>query len=55
MLTQVQQRAFSRERELMFGTDTPAKSSKYHKGLFHGLKHAQRKKRCFSNKYRIET
>ena len=38
-----------------FGTDTPAKSSRYHLGLFHGKTHAQRKKRVFSMKYRIET
>ena len=51
----VQARMFSAERQRMFGTDTPAKSNRYHKGLFHGLTHSQRKKRCFSNKYRIET
>ncbi len=39
----------------MFGTDTPAKSGKYQKGLFHGKKHGQRLQRCFSMKYSLIT
>ena len=41
--------------KLQFGTDSPAYSNRYHRGLFHGVTHAQRKKRVFSMKYRIET
>jgi len=41
--------------KLMFRTDSPAYSKKYHLGLFHGKTHHQRKKRVFSMKYRIET
>lgn len=47
--------AFSSQARLMFGTDTPAQSNRYHRGLFHGKTHGQRKKRVFSMKYRIET
>ena len=46
---------FSSMAKLKFGTDNPAYSNKYHRGLFHGKTHAQRKKRVFSMKYRIET
>jgi len=55
LLFQMQAKAFSAERDRMFGTDSPAKSNRYHLGLFHGKTHAQRKKRCFSNKFRLET
>jgi large subunit ribosomal protein L28 len=46
---------FSAQTRIMFGTDSPAYSNRYHKGLFHGKTHGQRKKRVFSMKYRIET
>ena len=50
-----QQRNFGALLKQKFGTDTPAQSKRYHLGLFHGKTHAQRKKRVFSMKYRIET
>jgi len=40
---------------LAWGTDTPAKSNKYQKGLYHGKTHGQRRKRCFSMKYSLHT
>ena len=46
---------FSSMAKEMFGTDSPAYSNRYHRGLFHGKTHSQRKKRVFSMKYRIET
>lgn len=39
----------------MFGTDNPAQSNNYHRGLFHGRSHGQRRQRCFSMKYSIQT
>lgn len=39
----------------MFATDTPAKSNKYHKGLFHKKTHHKRYQRCFSMKRSIQT
>ena len=55
MMLPQQNRCFGALVKHTFGTDTPAKSSRYHLGLFHGKTHAQRKKRVFSMKYRIET
>ena len=46
---------FSAQSRILFGTDSPAYSNRYHRGLFHGKTHGQRKKRVFSMKYRIET
>lgn len=46
---------FSSNVKLIFGTDNNAYSNRYHRGLFHGKTHGQRKKRVFSMKYRIET
>jgi hypothetical protein len=51
----VQSFNFSTAAKLLFKTDSPAFSKRYHLGLFHGVTHAQRKKRVFSMKYRIET
>ena len=51
----INKREFSARRELMFKTENNAYSNRYHLGLFHGKTHAQRKKRVFSMKYRIET
>lgn len=48
-------RNFSAEQKLIFGTDNPHESSNYHRGLYHGKKHAQRRTRCFSMKYSIQT
>lgn len=39
----------------MYATDTPAKSGKYQRGLYHGKTHGQRFQRCFSMKYSIVT
>ena len=44
----------SRNREL-FGTTSPAYSNRYHRGLFHTQTHAQRRQRCFSMKYSLQT
>ena len=38
-----------------FGTQDPGESSRYHRGLFHQKKHGQRRQRCFSMKYSIQT
>jgi ribosomal protein L28 len=51
----IQNAQFSAKARDMFGTDNNAYSNKYHRGLFHGKTHGQRKKRVFSMKYRIET
>lgn len=48
-------RQFGTLKREMFKSPTHAESQRYHYGLFHGKKHSQRKKRCFSMKYRIET
>ena len=55
ILAPAQHRSFGALQKELFGTDTPAQSKRYHLGLFHGKTHAQRKKRVFSMKYRIET
>ena len=47
--------SFSSKAKILFKTNSPAFSKRYHLGLFHGKTHAQRKKRVFSMKYRIET
>lgn len=39
----------------MFKTNTPAKSNKYHSGLYHKKTHARRFQRCFSMKKSIQT
>jgi len=41
--------------KLLFRTDNISQTGRYHRGLFHGKVHSQRKKRVFSMKYRIET
>jgi len=48
-------RSFAAGQKLMYGTDTPAKSGKYQKGLFHLKTHGQRRQRCFSMKYSLIT
>lgn len=55
MANSIATRQFGANRKRMFGTDSPAESSKYHRGLFHSKKHAQRRQRCFSMKYSIQT
>lgn len=55
MLTPFSQMYFSSKAQMIFGTDNNAYSNRYHRGLFHGVTHGQRKKRVFSMKYRIET
>jgi ribosomal protein L28 len=39
----------------MFASPHPGISQRYAAGLFHGVTHSKRKKRCFSMKYNIET
>ena len=39
----------------LYGTDTPAQSGKYMKGLYHAKTHGQRRQRCFSMKYSLIT
>ena len=46
---------FSSTKQLMFKGKNNAFSDRYNFGLFHGVTHSQRKKRCFSMKYNIET
>ena len=48
-------RQFGASQKLMYGTDTPAKSNKYQKGLYHLKTHGQRRQRCFSMKYSLIT
>ena len=55
LLTPFSQMYFSSRAQAIFGTDNNAYSKRYHRGLFHGVTHGQRKKRVFSMKYRIET
>ena len=33
---------FSAQQKLLYGTDTPAKSNRHMRGLYHGLTHAKR-------------
>lgn len=47
--------SFGTLQKLMFKTDTPAKSGKYQKGLYHLKTHGQRKQRCFSMKWSLIT
>jgi ribosomal protein L28 len=46
---------FAAQQRLMFGTPTPAQSNRYHRGLFHTQSHGQRRQRCFSMKYSLQT
>jgi len=39
----------------MYNTDTPAKSNRYHRGLFNRKTHGRRYQRCFSMKKSIVT
>lgn len=50
-----QMASFATMQKQLFGSDTPAKSGKYHKGLYHGKTHGQRYQRCFSMKYSLVT
>lgn len=43
------------QKESPFDTDTPADSSRHHRGLYHGKTHGQRFQRCFSMKKSIVT
>ena len=38
-----------------FGSDKPQFSNKYERGLYHGKTHGQRRQRCFSMKYTVQT
>ena len=55
MLMSIQTRHFSAGQKELFFTDTPAYSSNYHRGLYHLKTHSQRRQRCFSMKYSIQT
>ena len=54
-LISTSQRMMGTIQHEMFGTDNPAYSRKYHKGLYHGKTHGQRRQRCFSMKYSLIT
>ena len=54
-LTNFQMCYFGARTKLQFGTDSPAFSNKYHRGLYHGKTHGQRRQRCFSMKYSLIT
>jgi hypothetical protein len=43
------------QKEIPFATDTPSKSSRHHRGLYHKKTHGQRFQRCFSMKKSIIT
>lgn len=43
------------QKDMPFATDTPAKSSRHHRGLYHGKTHGRRFQRCFSMKKSIIT
>lgn len=49
-LLQCQLSHFSTGKKLLFKTDSPAKSNKYHYGLYHKKTHGKRYQRCFSMK-----
>jgi len=55
MLVNLQASQFATLQRQMFGTDSPAYSNNYHKGIYHLKTHAQRRQRCFSMKYSIQT
>ena len=46
---------FGARAKQAFRTDTPAKSNKSQRGLYHGKTHGQRRQRCFSMKYSLVT
>ncbi len=48
-------KCFNTSSKELFRTDTPAKSNKYQRGLYHLKTHSQRRQRCFSMKYSIQT
>ena len=48
-------RYMATSQKLAYGTDTPAKSGRYQKGLYHLKTHGQRRQRCFSMKYSLIT
>ncbi len=43
------------QKDMPFATDSPAKSSRHHRGLYHGKTHGRRFQRCFSMKKSIVT
>lgn len=43
------------QKVMPFATDTPSKSSRHHRGLYHGKTHGRRFQRCFSMKASIIT
>ncbi len=43
------------QKQSPFNTDTPAKSARHHRGLYHGKTHGRRFQRCFSMKKSIVT
>ena len=47
-------RLFGTLQHQVYGTDTPAKSNRYQRGLYHMKTHGQRRQRCFSMKYSIQ-
>ena len=53
--TMTQLKFFSSGQKELFKTDSPAYSNNYHRGLYHLKSHAQRRQRCFSMKYSIQT
>lgn len=53
LICSIQAMSFSAGQRIMFGTDSPAYSNNYQKGLYHGRTHGQRRQRCFSMKYSI--
>jgi hypothetical protein len=54
-MLRLQMRTFSAGVDLMFGTETPSKSNRYQRGLYHRKTHGQRFQRCFSMKKSIIT
>ena len=42
-------------QKLAYATDTPAKSGRYQKGIYHLKTHFKRRQRCFSMKYSLVT
>jgi ribosomal protein L28 len=46
---------FSAEAKRILRTNTPAKSNRYHKGLYHMKTHGKKYQRCFSMKQSIAT
>ncbi len=55
MLAHLQHFQFATLQRQMYGTDSPAYSNNHHRGIYHGKTHAQRRQRCFSMKYSLQT